>query len=125
MSTRWGVCGRINAIFDLQISHNSIVGVVNKLANKFLFGKYNLLSFTHIFVIICTLLILKLLLYLKQMAGLVLEHMKEGGTRVYQGVTPQVVAKLDNGRLRVSWQDVDEEFDTVLLAVGKFTSISV
>ena len=59
------------------------------------------------------------------MAGLVLEHMKEGGTRVYQGVTPQVVAKLDNGRLRVSWQDVDEEFDTVLLAVGRFTSISV
>ena len=59
-----------------------------------------------------------------QMAGLVVDHMRELGVEFVEGATPTSVERLDDGRKRVVWRGSDgaeasDEFDTVLLAVGR------
>ena len=59
-----------------------------------------------------------------QMAGLVVDHMRELGVEFVEGATPTSVERLDDGRKRVVWRGADgaeasAEFDTVLLAVGR------
>lgn len=60
----------------------------------------------------------------QQMAGLIVAHMADHGTRVLQRCVPTKVEKEHCGRLKVTWQDVDgqyhhDKFDTVLFAVGR------
>ena len=56
------------------------------------------------------------------MAGLVVDGMKHHGTRVIHGSVPEKIDRsTDTGRLHVYWsnQSQSEQFDTVLMAVGK------
>jgi thioredoxin/glutathione reductase (selenoprotein) len=61
----------------------------------------------------------------QQMAELVVKYMEEHGTKFIRPATPQRIEKLPSGRLRVFWRDsvsseeISEEFDTVLMAVGR------
>ncbi len=55
------------------------------------------------------------------MAKLVLDGVKDHGTKVIEGKIPKKIKKLPSGRLHVVSADghFEDEFDTVLLAVGK------
>lgn len=53
------------------------------------------------------------------MAGLVLAHMKSTGTSVIQGRIPQSVVRLETQKLKVEWSDGSDEYDTILVAVGR------
>ncbi|XP_067934536.1 thioredoxin reductase 2, mitochondrial-like [Watersipora subatra] len=55
----------------------------------------------------------------QQMARLVLEHMSINGTTVIEQATPQHVSRKADGRLCVSWQDAEDVYDTILVAVGR------
>ena len=57
----------------------------------------------------------------QQMAKLVLDGVKDHGTKVIEGKIPKKIKKLPSGRLHVVSADghFEDEFDTVLLAVGK------
>jgi hypothetical protein len=46
--------------------------------------------------------------------------MIESGTRILTGITPKSIQNMPSGRLLVTFSnDVAEEFDTVMAAVGK------
>lgn len=47
------------------------------------------------------------------------KFMEDSGVRIVQGVLPKSIEKLPSGKLLVSYGDVQEEFDTVLAAVGR------
>lgn len=60
----------------------------------------------------------------QQMARLVVDYMEASGTRLLRRCAPLKVEKMSSGRLLLTWNDAEgasksEEFDTVLLAVGR------
>ena len=63
------------------------------------------------------------MIYLQQMAELVLDHMKLSGTTVIRGETPHRVTQHDaDSEILVEWGSGADVYDTVLLAVGKYKS---
>lgn len=54
----------------------------------------------------------------KDMAGLVVEHMSQTGTKVITGHQPLRVQREDESELTVEWQDGRDTFNTILLAIG-------
>ena len=60
----------------------------------------------------------------QQMAGLIVAHLADHGTRILHKCVPVKVEKEHCGRLKVTWQDGEkqvhhEQFDTVMFAVGE------
>ena len=49
----------------------------------------------------------------------VVDYMTNHGVKIVEGVLPQSIEKLPNGRLLVKYGDTAEEFDTVLSAIGR------
>lgn len=58
------------------------------------------------------------------MAKLVTDHMAESGTHILRRCVPEALEKTSGGRVMVTWKEFEgglkrDEFDTVLLAVGR------
>jgi thioredoxin reductase (NADPH) len=49
---------------------------------------------------------------------------KKSGVQIIEGALPKSIEKLPNGKLLVSYKDVEEEFDTVLAAIGRTPDLS-
>ena len=51
------------------------------------------------------------------------KYMADQGLRIVKGVLPESIVKLPTGKLLVSYGGASEEFDTVLVAVGRYADV--
>jgi thioredoxin reductase (NADPH) len=82
-------------------------------------------GFLHAFGYDTTIMVRSILLrgFDQQIAGLVGQHMEKQGIKFIKKKTPSSFEKTDNGKVKVTYDGGSDEFDTVLLAIGRYPDL--